>query len=58
MYTSFPSTHTKAVMCTRKWTKYSYWQNMKLSHYGQKMIKKNENFNQKMKKKKQGAIKK
>ena len=31
-------------MCTRKWTRYSYWENIKLSHYGQKMkiLTKNE----------------
>ena len=27
-------------MCTRKWIRYSYWQNLKLLHYGQKMKKK------------------
>ena len=36
-------------MCTKKRTRYSYWQNIKLPHYGQKM-KKNENFDKKWKK--------
>ena len=44
-------------MYTRKWTSYFYWQNTKLSNYGQKMKKKGKfrpkmTCHEKMKKKK------
>ena len=29
----------KGSMCTKKWVRYCYWQNIKLSHNGQKMKK-------------------
>ena len=44
MNTSFPNKHTKTA-CTLE--RYSYWQDIKLSYYGQKIKKIYENLDQK-----------